>query len=78
MDRRINHVLNILLTISFLIVFTAGVIKFPGFLRTIGLTAMELPMAQISTVHDWAGISMGILVFVTLAPRWVSFFRRGK
>lgn len=72
MDKRIiaKYWVNIGLTISFLVVFITGVIKFPGFLKSLGVNVKDLPWKQISLWHDWSGIVMGALVLFHLIQNW--------
>jgi hypothetical protein len=35
-----------------------------------GVNVKELPWREISKVHDWAGVVMGILVFVHIVQNW--------
>ena len=65
-----KYIVNIGLIISFLAVFVTGIIKFPGLLSSLGIGRGSLPMYGISRVHDWAGLIMGILVFVHLTLEW--------
>jgi cytochrome b subunit of formate dehydrogenase len=78
-----NYFIDMGLGISFLLVGITGIIKFPGFLKSLGLAYSNLPMRQISLIHDWAGIIMILLVIVHLILhfKWIvlmtkSFFRR--
>jgi len=71
MDKNIQkYIVDVGLAVSFLVVFITGVIKFPGILRSFGIHFSQLPMREISTAHDWAGLIMGILVFVHLVLNW--------
>ena len=68
MENKIKYFVDIGLFISFILVFVTGVIKFGKLLRAIGinLNYAELPMHEISIVHDWSGVFMGILVLIHL------------
>lgn len=71
MDKVIQkYVVDVGLAVSFLVAFVTGVIKFPGLLRAFGIHFTQLPMREISTAHDWAGLIMAILVFVHLVQHW--------
>lgn len=83
---KIKYFIDIGLLISFLLVFVTGVIKFGKLLRAIGinLNYAELPMSEITFIHDWSGIFMGVLVLIHLALNfdWIiattkSFFKKG-
>jgi len=65
---KIKYFIDVGLLISFIVVLVTGIIKFGTLLRTIGinLNYKELPMSQISLVHDWSGIFMGLFVLVHL------------
>jgi len=52
--------------IAFLFSAVTGTIKFMVLLRVAGFSAIVLPMAQMSEVHDRAGIILSILVLVHL------------
>ena len=52
--------------IAFLFSAVTGTIKFMVLMRVAGFSAIVLPMAQMSEVHDRAGIILSILVLVHL------------
>ena len=52
--------------IFFLVSFITGIFKFTFLMRIFGLTSRVLPIAQMSTIHDWAGLFLGIFVAVHL------------
>jgi cytochrome b subunit of formate dehydrogenase len=67
MDKaKINYVIDIGLIISFFVVFITGIIKFRDLMLVIGLDYRGLPIAQLSVLHDWFGLIMGILVLFHL------------
>ena len=71
MDRlKQKYIVNVGLIISFLGVFITGLIKFPGLLRSMGIETGGIPFREISKLHDWAGLFMGIFVFVHLVQNW--------
>ncbi len=71
MDRiKLKYAIDVLMGVSFLAVFITGVLKFPGFLSAFGVDIKTLPIRQISRLHDWTGLVMGILVFAHLALNW--------
>ena len=81
----VDYIVNVVLTISFLLVFVTGLIKFMVLYRIFGSQNMLLPHYLMSAIHDWSGVMMGILVFIHLAlhVRWMiamtkRFFRRGS
>ena len=71
MDKlKAKYIVDVGLIISFLAVFITGIIKFPGLLPYFGIRRGNLPIYEISRVHDWAGVVMGILVFVHIVQNW--------
>ena len=52
--------------IAFLFSAVTGTIKFMVLMRVAGFSAIVLPVAQMSEVHDRAGIILSILVLVHL------------
>ncbi len=67
---KLNYLIDIGLAISFLTVFIMGIIKWPGLLNKFGVNVKNLPYKHISLIDDWAGLIMGILVFVHLILHW--------
>jgi hypothetical protein len=59
--------------IAFLFSAVTGIIKAMVLWRVAGFSAIILPVAQISDVHDRAGIALSILVLVhlTLNRAWI-------
>jgi hypothetical protein len=59
--------------ILFLVSFITGFFKFTLLMRTLGLTDLILPLAQMSTLHDWAGLGLGLCVAAHLIinRRWI-------
>ncbi len=86
MDKnKIKYFVDVGLGISFILVLVTGVIKFGTLLRAVGinLNYKELPMSQISLVHDWSGVFMGLFVLIHLILNidWIisttkDFFRK--
>lgn len=70
---QIKYIVDVGLAVSFILCFITGVIKFPGFLRAIDATHRVLPMRDLTIIHDWSGILMGLLVAVHLILnyRWI-------
>lgn len=52
--------------IVFLFSAVTGFFKFTLLLRLFGLTDIVLPLAQMSNIHDWAGITLCLLVLLHL------------
>jgi hypothetical protein len=58
---------------AFLVSFSTGIFKFTFLMRIIGLTSRVLPIAQMSTIHDWAGLALGFFVaaHLVLNRAWI-------
>ena len=68
---KVNYWIDVGLTFSFLACFFTGIIKWPGLIRLIGASLYaKIPMHNISTLHIWSGLIMGILVFIHQALHW--------
>ncbi len=68
MDKaKLNYIVDLGLIVSFLAAFITGLIKFPGLLRSLGVETAGIPFREISRLHDWSGLVMGILVLVHIA-----------
>jgi hypothetical protein len=80
MNRKlVKYWVDVGLVISFLVCFISGVIKIPVVLRYLDLRTRDLPIFQITQIHDWSGVILGILVVIHLALNWgwmVSMTRR--
>jgi hypothetical protein len=67
MDRNfIRWSLDVLMAVAFLISFVTGMLKFTVLMRITGLSAIILPSASISDLHDWSSVLLGLLVFIHL------------
>jgi len=62
----IRHGSNLLLLLLFSIMFTTGIMKFPGFSAVLHLDPRALPISTISLVHDWTGIATLLLSILHL------------
>ena len=67
---KVNYVVDVGLGVSFLLVFIAGLVKFPGLVGGFGIRFGDLPIGTISAIHDWSGLIMGILVFIHILLNW--------
>ena len=68
---RVNYWIDVGLAISFFLCFFTGLIKWPGLIKVIGVTAYQvLSFSNISRVHDVSGLIMGLLVIVHLVLHW--------
>jgi len=62
----IRWCVDLAMGIVFLFSVMTGLFKFTLLTRSFGLTDIVLPSAQISEIHDWAGITLCFLVAVHL------------
>lgn len=67
---KINYAIDVLLGISFLLVFVTGILKWPGLLFRLGISIKSLSLKSLSRIHDWSGLVMGMLVFIHLIMHW--------
>ena len=68
---KLNYWIDVGLAISFFISFITGIVKWPGLINLIGTTAYKiLYIKNISTLHDFSGLAMGLLVLVHLVLHW--------
>jgi len=73
MDRNIlKYILDAGLLVSFLGVALTGIFKFKGFREFFGisLSYRDPPMPWISTIHDWSGVVMAVIVLIHLILNW--------
>jgi len=59
--KTITQITTIILLISTIICVITGFIKWPGLITGLGLTYRQVPIALITEIHDWSGISMMVL-----------------
>ncbi len=67
---KLNYVIDVGLGVSFFLVFITGLVKFPGLVQFFGISRGSLPSLQSSTLHDWSGVVMGLLVLIHLILHW--------
>ncbi len=68
---KLNYWVDVGLAISFFICFIAGLIKWPGLIRIVGVSLYRtLYFANISKLHDLSGLIMGLLVLLHLGLHW--------
>ncbi|MBC8494930.1 DUF4405 domain-containing protein [archaeon] len=67
---KINYWIDVGLAISFLAVFITGISKWKILIRLFGFRYSDFPTTELTFVHVWSGIIMGLLVFVHLALHW--------
>jgi hypothetical protein len=63
---KVKWLVDLLMGISFIICFITGLLKDADLLQLTGLNNVVLPAAQISDLHDWSGLLMGLFVFLHL------------
>jgi hypothetical protein len=62
----VKWVVDLAMGVAFLASFITGMFKFTYFMRLFGLTSLVLPIAQMSNLHDWSGLLLGLFVAVHL------------
>jgi hypothetical protein len=62
----VKWAVDLAMGVAFLISFITGMFKFTYFMRLFGLTSLRLPIAQMSNLHDWSGLLLGLFVAVHL------------
>jgi hypothetical protein len=68
---KLNYWIDVGLAISFFSCFITGLIKWPGLIRIIGTSNYKiLYFGNISRLHDWSGLIMGLLVLIHLTLHW--------
>ena len=82
---KLNYFIDIGLTITFILAFITGIIKWPALLPKLGISYADAPMRTFTLIHDWSGLIMGLLVLVHIALHWrwivtmtKKIFRRNK
>ena len=63
---RILYCIDLAMGFVFLVSFVTGLLKLTLLLRMTGLSAVVLPSALISDIHDGSGILLGFFVFLHL------------
>jgi hypothetical protein len=68
---KLNYWIDIGLALSFFTTFITGLIKWPGLIKLMGTSAYRtLHFRNISIIHDWSGLMMGLLVVIHLILHW--------
>jgi hypothetical protein len=59
------YIINILLGLSFVVLFLTGLLKFPE---------LQLPWRTINFLHNWSGMIFGLtaIIHLCLNRRWVA------
>ena len=65
-----NYLIDVGLALSFLGVFATGIFKLPEVLRFLGRRGIIFPTRELSVIHRWSGLVMGLLVFIHLVLHW--------
>jgi len=63
----IIYIINLLLIISYILVFLTGILKFPGFLSFIGMSQLYIQLNLISFIHDYSGFFVVILTIMHIS-----------
>lgn len=67
----INYIVDVFLGISFLLVFTTGLLKWRGWTEVFeSLLGTKFHMPTVIFIHDWSGLLLGLLVLVHLVLHW--------
>jgi hypothetical protein len=66
----LNYIISIVLIISYVLLFTTGIIKFPSFLSAIGINLLNVPINEVSLIHDWSGV---VAVFLSIVHLILNF-----
>jgi hypothetical protein len=72
--KTINYIVDIILFISVTLLFTTGILKFPGFLPFLGIAPISAPIGTISFIHDWSGV-ISVSMAITHVVLNLSWFR---
>ena len=68
---KLNYWIDVGLAISFFTCFYTGLVKWPGLIKIIGVSAYKtISFSNISRLHDVSGLIMGLLVAIHLALHW--------
>ncbi len=65
-----NYIVDVLLCISFLLVAITGILKLKIVMDYLGWNWNTAPVPTLSTIHDWSGVIMTILVVIHIALNW--------
>ncbi|MFA6184776.1 MAG: molybdopterin-dependent oxidoreductase [Candidatus Shapirobacteria bacterium] len=63
---KIKKILIIAIVICFTVLSLAGILKFHELLKPFNIPYNNLPMSQISVLHDWAGLTLIFLILIHL------------
>jgi hypothetical protein len=65
-----NYGVDVGILISTLLCFATGVVKWPGLISALGLSYHDLPMAAITSIHDYSGVFIGIFACIHIILHW--------
>lgn len=65
-NQTLNYIISIFLLVSYFLLITTGIIKFPGFLTALGVNLLNIPINEISFIHDLSGVTAVYLSIVHL------------
>jgi hypothetical protein len=66
----LKYFIDLGLLITFTTTFITGIIKFTPLTNIFGINPRTLPMGDISFIHDWGAMTMGILILSHLILNW--------
>jgi uncharacterized membrane protein len=59
---QVKYLIDVGLAVTFLMSFITGLIKFPLILRILNVNQSNLPMYELSIIHDYGSLAMGLLI----------------
>jgi hypothetical protein len=76
-----QFIVNFAMLPLFLATAITGILKFPGFLKALGISVHRVPvlLEVLAFIHDWAGIGLTFLVCIHLVQHFsmtVNFVKR--
>jgi hypothetical protein len=66
----LKYYIDLGLLITFTSTFVTGIIKFSPLTNVLGINPRTLPMGDISFIHDWGAMAMGMLIMSHLILNW--------
>ncbi len=72
-EQSLQKPLLLLMTLVFITIATTGLLKFRELFQILNISHTNLPMAEISRLHDWSGLTFIVLIIVHLVikRRWM-------
>ena len=70
---RRNYFVDAFMGAVFAVCLISGLAFFPGLVGTLGIRPRDLPVNELRTVHEWAGLIVGaiVLIHVALHRQWI-------